>query len=316
MATRASSLQRLMGAFLAAAAILAATAPALAHHTPGHGIAWMGPTSMAGQDVEVAAFDLSESGSYVATATKLEYAVLPKLSLLARIPVAWIDYDDGRTASGLADIEVGGKLALLERDAHRVLLSTGMSVEMPTGDHGNGLGGGHWEVSPQFAASAEPFRGFLCHLVLSDLWSVGEDEGSAASALRFPSSGREPPGAGGYQGHEGHDHEDGPIAHGSVLSPHTSHEASLQFVAAYARGRAYVSAGSEFIHVWSDGSNDPWIGRTEAGVVLTPQWMLVAGFDAPLAGEERFERRGRLGLTWRLGGQSESNLGDPVCSCH
>src|SRR5688572_10594998 len=67
----------------AAAALLAAAGPALAHHIPGHGIAWMGPASMAGQDVEMASFALAESGSYVATSTKLEYAVIPRFSLLA-----------------------------------------------------------------------------------------------------------------------------------------------------------------------------------------------------------------------------------------
>ena len=90
-------------------------------------------------------------------------------------------------------------------------------------------------------------------------------------------------------------------------------------VAMYARGRGYLSAVTEYIYVWeaSAGSaGDPWIGRAEVGWALPAHLVLSAGYDAPLAGEERFENRGRLSLAWQLGHAANAERCDPTCICH
>jgi hypothetical protein len=116
--------------------------------------------------------------------------------------------------------------------------------------------------------------------------------------------------------HEGHDHGETAV-HGSVLAPHTDHELSLMLVAVYARGRGYVSAGTEYTHPWGESAGgDPWIGRAELGYALPAHLVLSAGYDAPLAGEERFENRGRLSLAWQLGHAADADRCDPTCICH
>src|SRR6187401_5871 len=179
---------RRLRAYLIGAAWLLAIAPArtFAHHTPGHGIAWIGPATVAEMEASGASFDLEgRSGSWFATTTALEYAPDPRVSLLARIPVAWIDYDSGETASGLADIELGGKAKLLAARENRFLLWGGASLELPTGDEDQGLGGGHVELSPHVIASAEPLTGLLIHSVASDHISLeGGDDSETAGALR------------------------------------------------------------------------------------------------------------------------------------
>jgi hypothetical protein len=77
-----------------------------------------------------------------------------------------------------------------------------------------------------------------------------------------------------------------------------------------------MSLGTEFNHIWSGEGQDPWVGRAEAGFALTTHLVLAAGFDAPLAGEERFENRARLSLGWQLGRSSDTEEGDPTCICH
>ena len=296
------------------AAIMSVVSPtlALAHHTPGHGIAWIGPATVAEAEVGAASFDLGDrSGSWFATTTSLEYAPDPRFSLFARIPVAWIEYDSGASASGIADLELGGKAKLLAARENRLLLWGGASLELPTGDEAQGLGGGHVELSPHLIASAEPLAGLMLHSVASDHISLsdGADDSAGDPVARGSLAGP------GLHLHEGHDHGESAV-HGSVLAPHTDHELSLMLVAVYARGRGYVSAGTEFTHVWSESASDPWIGRTEVGYALPAHLVLSAGYDAPLAGEERFENRGRLSLAWQLGHAADADRCDPTCICH
>lgn len=301
----------LAGSIMACAACWAPAARAC--QGPGHGIAWLGPTSVVTMEASAAQFDLADrSGSWFATTTALEYAATSRISLLARIPVAWIDYDSGASESGLADIEVGGKVSLLARPENRFLLLAGASLELPTGDTDSGLGGGHVELSPHVMASMEPLPGLMLHSVASDHLSLS-DAGEESSVAGRPFG--DPGAAPGWQGHPGHDHAAESGLHGSVLAPHTDHEMSLLLVAVYSRGRGYLSAGTEYIHAWSEEGGDPWIARTEAGLALPAHLMLSAGYDAPLAGEERFENRARLSLAWQLGHPSGSALGNPTCTC-
>jgi len=44
--------------------------------------------------------------------------------------------------------------------------------------------------------------------------------------------------------------------------------------------------------------------------------VLSAGYDAPLAGEERFEHRARLSFAWQLGHATDAESCDPTCICH
>jgi hypothetical protein len=307
---RETKIERAATPWLLLVATMAMVPSALAHHTPGHGIAWIGPATVVEMEASGAGFDLGDrSGSWFATATVLEYAPDPRVSFLARIPVAWIDYDTGETASGLADIELGGKAKLMAVRENRLLFWGGASLELPTGNEAQGLGGGHVELSPHLIASAEPLPGLLIHSVASDHFSLsdGDDpEGALRGSFTAP----------GLHAHEGHDHGESAV-HGSVLAPHTDHELSLAMVAVYARGRGYVSAGAEYIHPWSASTGgDPWIGRTEMGYALPAHLVLSAGYDAPLSGEERFEHRARLALAWQLGHATDAERCDPTCICH
>lgn len=90
----------------------------------------------------------------------VEYAVTPRASLFANVPVRFINPEQNRNAAGVSDLQFGGKYALLY-DPNRVL-SVQLQVIVPTGDTRLGLGSGSTWIEP----------GLLYQEQLSCRWQV------------------------------------------------------------------------------------------------------------------------------------------------
>lgn len=100
----------------------------------------------------------SGDGQSVATARlEVEWAVHRRASLILHAPVHRLMPDGGPTATGIGDVSVGGKLALVN-DRRRFILAAGADALLPTGDETRGLGEEHAAAAP-FVLAWLPFGG-------------------------------------------------------------------------------------------------------------------------------------------------------------
>jgi hypothetical protein len=261
-------------------ALLLWPAPVSAHHVVSeYGIAWTEPVSLVELDVQTAEFDFGERRGYWAvTALSLEYAFEERLSGSVRLPFAWIAYADHTDAVGVADIEFGSKVRLVATSHGELILSAGAGIELPTGDVDNGLGSGHFELSPYVSASSAPLNTLVLYALAAERIALGTEETHA----------EEP----GQLDHD-HPHE------GSVLNPHQKHELFSRLGAAQIFGPVYVSAGCDVVVVWSGGQTlGPVVLRSEFGWLPHERVRLALGGDVNVAGEERFSWRARMGVAW------------------
>jgi hypothetical protein len=172
------------------------------------------------------------------------------------------------------DAEVAAKLGLVATQHGGLLLSAGVSFELPTGSEKKGLGAGHFEISPFVTASSAPVNNLVLYGLLADRISAGS-HGDPAEA----------PGE----------------VHGSVLAPHSDHELTTRLGAAYVRGPAYLSGGIEYVEVFVPSlAAGPVVLRGELGILFQSELRLAFGFDAPVASPHRYGWRGRLGIAWFL----------------
>lgn len=118
-----------------------------------------------------AAFDPSAPGPGLLPESRVDYQELEiayemafpgqRFSLFAELPLRHLELrDNGVSSSGLADLRLGAKLALIARQERHLTFQ--LRVYLPTGDAGDGLGTNH--------ASLEP--GLLLHQELSDRLSL------------------------------------------------------------------------------------------------------------------------------------------------
>jgi hypothetical protein len=247
--------------------------PAAAHHTVSEsGVAWVEPVTVVEVTAEAASFDQGpwRRGQWQAVAAWAQYAPVEWLSLGLRVPFAAVQYEDGRAAAGIGDVEVGTRLRLWETPHGGLIVSTGLAAELPTGDEAVGLGGGHVELSPYLVASTQPTDRLLFIGAVSGRMSLG---GKA---------------------------HDGPIvAHGAVIGPHAPRELVARVSAAWVEERAwYLSAGGELDYMIGALSRSPVVGRAEAGFLGLDGLRLALGVDWTLAGEARHGLLGRLSAAW------------------
>jgi hypothetical protein len=272
-------------AYIVASLVLVVPIQANAHHLVSeYGIAWTEPVSVLELDLQVAEFQLGDrSGHWVLAALAIEYAFHERFSASLWLPFAWIEYATGSRAVGIGDIELAGKVLIFATPHGEFILSAGAGLELPTGNADNGLGSGHFELSPYVSASSAPANNFVIYGLVSERISFGDANGG----------GHEHPEEG-----DGHEHS-GVDAHGSVLSPHADHELFVRLGAAYVIGPVYFSGGSDVVVVWS-GSKPlgPVVLRGEFGWLPRERIRLAAGIDVPVAGEKRFSWRARTGVAW------------------
>jgi hypothetical protein len=267
-------------ALLAAAPLLLAPGGAAAHHVVSElGIAPVLPRSTAGVDASAANFDLEgQRGSWQALTVALEWSLGRRLSFFGALPFARLAVDGSDPAVGIGDAAVSAKLALYASEHGGLLLSAGLGAELPTGNHHNGLGGGHVELVPFVAASSA--LGHLGRLELVTFVIVSP---------RFSLASHDDGGGGAAAMGE---------VHGSLLAPHGDREVFGRALAALAYGAGYAGAGAEGATVL-EGSGSGYLAlRGEAGYLLGASLRLMAGVDGTVAGDHRFGLRARLGALW------------------
>ncbi len=226
-------------------------------------------------DTQLARFHLDEQqGTWFVVAPRVEYSVVPSLSFSARIPFAVVHYTDGNTVAGLGDFDVGMKVRLYATEHGEFIASIGLSSEFPTGNSDNGIGNGHFELSPFLALSSQPARFLIFYGIFADRLSLGGEHHHDS-------------------GTDGHAH-----AHGSVIEPHEKHELFGRLGASVVHGPAFLSAGADVIYVISGGEPGPVVVRAEAGRLFVEKLRVALGIDVPVAGEPRFTWRARLGAAW------------------
>jgi hypothetical protein len=206
-------------------------------------------------------------------APRLEYAIVLRLSFSARIPFAVVHYSDGNTAAGLANLDLGTKVRLYATEHGGFIASIGLSSDVPTGNSENGIGNGHFELSPFLALSTQPASFLVFYGILADRISLGGGDHHHAS------------------GSDGH-------THGSVIEPHEDHELFGRLGASIVRGAAFLSAGADAIYVISGNGTGPVVLRAEAGYLLMKKLRVALGIDVPVAGDPRFTWRARAGISW------------------
>ncbi len=92
-------------------------------------------------------FTSGEDGKEYTGMVEVEYAVAPRLALIVHAPFRSIVSDLGERESGIGDISVGAKFALVN-DKERFILAIGSDLEIPTGDAMRGLGEEHAAAAP------------------------------------------------------------------------------------------------------------------------------------------------------------------------
>ena len=108
------------------------------------------------------AFATGPEGDRLLGNLEVEWALFPPLSLIVHAPFQHLRPDAGDTQTGIGDVSVGAKYALVN-DRARFILAIGSDVALPTGDEARGLGAGHAALAPFLLAwlPLGPERRFL-----------------------------------------------------------------------------------------------------------------------------------------------------------
>jgi hypothetical protein len=241
-----------------ACAVLMTPGTLHAHHVVSEsGIAWVEPMSVAQVDATSARFDLGPTwqGRWWSVAPMVELTPIKRLSVIARVPMVRIDFDDGRAVMGLGDISTSLKVLCWADEHGKLIVSAGLGVELPTGSARDALGSGHLELVPFVAGSSQIARRVILSGILSERLSLGEE-----------SSG------------------------GSPLAVHEAHELFARVMGTWTSLGPlglYGSAGLDRVVVWSGGVRGPLTARAELGLVQRQTWRLAWRSELPLAGQRR-----------------------------
>lgn len=258
--------------------VFAAQAPARAHHVVSEsGIAWVEPVTAVEVEGRAARFDFGEyfRGRWTVVTPSVEVAPLPWLSLSGRAPIAHIWFDDGRQVVGLGDVEVAAKARVLDSEHGAWLVSVGLGAELPTGVVADGLGGGHVELSPFVAASAQPHQRLILSALVADRLSLGQQEAPHSYRANGP--------------------------HGALIAPHSPHELFTRLSAsAILTPRAYATLGLDHVSMFAaaDRGRGPWSARAEAGWAEPGAWRVALGAELPWGYSARSGLITRLSAAW------------------
>ncbi len=263
--------------------LLAVPFAARAHHAvTDFGIARVEPSTRVTIETLAAGFELAErSGNWQALVLSGEVTAFTWLSVSARAPFARVSVGD-TTHVGLADAEVAARARLYTTEHGGLILSAGLGVELPTGNSDHGLGGGHVELAPFVSGSAAPLEELVLFAAVAPLVSLGahadeHDHPTAKPHIEGTATG----------------------LRGSVLAPHNPRELAVNAGAAYLVGPAFVSAGLGLAAPLGDHELSTFVSsRLEIGVRVASGLRLLAGAELPVAGDRRFDWKGRLELMW------------------
>lgn len=250
-----------------------------------------------GLELQAAEFDLAHRGFWQGAYTTVEVAFVDRFSFGLEIPVANIDYSDGSSALGVGDVAVATRFLIVSDASGRLFLSGMLGLELPTGNEAEGLGDGHFMLTPMLAATFRPVTPLAITLALSD--HFGPEGSRPAGAAAAPLSTVQH--AGGHTPAPQETAEE-PVddgTHGSVLSPHSPHEGRIALNTVYAWDLLYVAAGAEVVVMFAeDDVLGPVTVAGGAGVTPTKEWRVGVQLAGPVAGQERLLWRGALSMEY------------------
>ena len=255
--------------------LMSVSTDAFSHHVVSEtGIAWAEPVSVLELDTQAASFDLGprNKGRWQTMALRLQMAPLSWFSVSLRVPFSAIQFEDGRQALGLGDLEAALQVRLFASPHGGLIASAGVGAELPTGVEEDQLGSGHVELTPYLIASTQP----LDHVILTSVLSYRT---AITGEPQHQNSAR--------------------AATGSVLAPHSAQEFSARLDAAWVEEqRWYASAGVEAILMIAQDQPNPIHGRLEVGWLPDTRWRLALGVERHLRGESRMRWKGKMNLAW------------------
>jgi hypothetical protein len=88
-----------------------------------------------------------DEGQVYTAQLEVEWALIPNLSIVTHIPFHHLSPEVGSSESGIGDIGIGPKLAVVN-DRQRFILAVGGDFDIPTGDADRGLGEEHAAFAP------------------------------------------------------------------------------------------------------------------------------------------------------------------------
>jgi len=159
-----------------------------AHHPVSESaILWVAPLSAVEVEVQGLNFMVGdEEGHALITSIYGQVALLSWLSVTVRAPVALVRFEDGRAALGNADMEFGLRALIYASDHGGLIVSGGLSVEAPTGEEEDALGGGHWALAPHILLSSQVSERVIFSGVLGAGVTLDEEEFDRASVHGAP----------------------------------------------------------------------------------------------------------------------------------
>lgn len=244
------------------------------HAVSSSGIAWVEPVDVLEVELQTARFDFggARRGFWQSYVARGEWSLGERASVSLRAPWALVRFEDGRTALGLSDLELGARVGLIQTAHGELLVSAGLAVEVPTGEERLELGNGHVELTPFVVGSGQLTRRWLWTGLVSWRSALGPD------SPRSPGD---------------------PVAHGAALGPHSAQELAARLdLSWFQEGRWYASAGAEWVMMVAAPTRGPLVPRAELGWLPSAGFRLALGADATAWGESRHGLRGRLSAAW------------------
>lgn len=244
-----------------------------AHHVVSEsGVAWVEPMRIVQVELGSSRFDLGPTwkGRWWSMSSSLEWSFTRRLSLMGRLPLLDIDFDDGRKVRGLGDVELSLKALAYASKHGGFIASGGLGVELPTGSAADALGAGHVELTPYLALSTQPARWLLVNLLAADRISL-EDQSVMAHG-------------------------------GSPLSVHSPHELQLRPSAALVHPKGhYATLGVDQVILWRAEDRAEGEGPTTLRGELgwrhdSSRWRVALRAELPVRGPHRHEFLSTLNL--------------------
>jgi hypothetical protein len=266
--------------------VVAAPGVVAAHHPVSEsGAAPVAPATTAELEVGLGRFDRADgAGRFEVVMPRLELAVTPWLGLGVCVPLVRVNWDDGHEDRGAGDLELTARVTLWRAPHEGAALVAGLGVELPTGDEGARLGGGHVELSPFLLGAAAWERG-------GGLWVVTGYVGARASVFDVEAADD------ALQRTPRHGPAAGEV-HGAAYAPHTDVELVGRLGGLVVRGPWFAGVGGEVDQPLAGGATV--VGaRGEAGRRFGA-WRVVMSGDGDVLGEARTDWRVRVGLSRRF----------------
>ncbi|MHA2065838.1 MAG: transporter, partial [Candidatus Thorarchaeota archaeon] len=106
--------------------------------------------------------------------TEVEWPLTRRIALIAEVPYAFVNPEEGSSVNGIGDIGFGSRILLGEYE--RLLLAFNLEIETPTGDSDKGLGRGETAIAPSFSTWLDLDNGWTGHLQFGSEHEVSSSE--------------------------------------------------------------------------------------------------------------------------------------------